>query len=311
MKYLINSVMYHYIRKNTDIFSKNLNYLKIDEFVKQIKFFKKNYDLLSHNDFCEVIKNKKKIKRNIMLLTFDDGYLDHYKYVYPILKENKISGNFYVPSKILLKNYILDVNKIHLILAKVHNKKMLLDEIFNICKKKYNFSLTVVDIKKLNTESRFDNKNTIIIKRLLQYYLPKKIRIKINDYLFKKFVDVNYNEVHKNMYLNLNHINEMSKNGLFFGSPGHDHEWMEFLDKKSQKIEIENSLKFLKKIEKKTDKFSICYPYGSYNSQTLKIVKKQKFSFGFTSKYGGVNLVNNSNNFTIPRYDANDFKILR
>ena len=76
----------------------------------------------------------------------------------------------------------------------------------------------------------------------------------------------------------------MSKNGMFFGSHGHDHEWMEFLDK-SQNIEIENFLKFLK--DWKTDKFSICYPYGSYNSQTLKIVKKQKFSFGFTSKYGG------------------------
>ena len=41
-----------------------------------------------------------------MFLTFDDGYLDHYKYVYPILK-NKISGSFYVPSKILQKGYIL------------------------------------------------------------------------------------------------------------------------------------------------------------------------------------------------------------
>ena len=41
-----------------------------------------------------------------MLLTFDDGYLDHFKYVLPLLSKEKISGCFYPPIQILKKKIL-------------------------------------------------------------------------------------------------------------------------------------------------------------------------------------------------------------
>ena len=44
-------------------------------------------------------------------------------------------------------------------------------------------------IEKINTYDQWDNKETVLIKRLLQYYLPYKIRTKITHKLFSLFVD--------------------------------------------------------------------------------------------------------------------------
>ena len=46
----------------------------------------------------------------MLALTFDDGYKDHYKYVFPTLVKEKIRGFFYPPVNIF-KGDVLNVNK--------------------------------------------------------------------------------------------------------------------------------------------------------------------------------------------------------
>ena len=61
------------------------------------------------------LKFREKFKKPLLLLSFDDGYIDHYKYVVPTLVKNKIKGCFYPPINIF-KGKLLNVNKIHFIL---------------------------------------------------------------------------------------------------------------------------------------------------------------------------------------------------
>ena len=57
------------------------------------------------------------------MLTFDDGFIDHYKYVFPHLLEKKIKACFYPPIQVIKNKTVLDVNKIHFILEKEQNRK--------------------------------------------------------------------------------------------------------------------------------------------------------------------------------------------
>ena len=50
------------------------------------------------------------------------------------------------------------------------------------------------DIKKINLKSRYDPKETILIKRLLQFYFPEYLRKKIINYLFAKFLNKDIND---------------------------------------------------------------------------------------------------------------------
>ena len=125
----IHIVMYHYVREIKNSKFPNLKGLEFSDFKKQINYFIKNFNLLTSNDFVEILNTKKIPKKKSILLTFDDGYIDHYKYVYPYLLEKKLSGIFYPPTKIF-NNKVLDVNKIHFIFEKEKNKKKLFNLFF-------------------------------------------------------------------------------------------------------------------------------------------------------------------------------------
>ena len=114
----IYSVMYHYVRETQKSEYPNLKVLNLNDFKKQIENFSKKFNLLKYEDFLEILSTKKIPKKPSILLTFDDGYIDHFKYVLPILVKYKVSGIFYPPILSMENKKVLDTNKIHFILAK-------------------------------------------------------------------------------------------------------------------------------------------------------------------------------------------------
>ena len=59
------------------------------EFINQINYLKSKYNIISATDIINTILNKDKLPKNACLLSFDDGYKDHYKYVMPELLKKK------------------------------------------------------------------------------------------------------------------------------------------------------------------------------------------------------------------------------
>lgn len=299
--------MYHYVRPIKNSKYPNLKGLEINDFKKQIKWFKKNFDLIGYDDFIEIIKKKKISKRKKLILTFDDGYKDHYDYVLPELKKNKISGFFYPPTKIVENKIVLDVNKIHFILEKVENRKMIIDDI-NFFLKKYGYKDIFnmkIDIKLL--KSRYDDLETSLIKKLLQFILPKAIREKILDHLIRKYLDFSIKELSNELYINSQNLLEMQKEGMHIGSHGEYHVRWGNLPMSYQLKEMNNSIKFFKKLNFDINKLSVCYPYGSLNHNTLSLVKKCGFQFGVTTDVGIISKNNLKKKFHFPRLNANDF----
>ena len=61
------------------------------------------------------------------MLTFDDGYIDNYTFAFPVLEEAGVQGSFFIPGKTFATHQLLDVNKIHYILASADIWKLLSD----------------------------------------------------------------------------------------------------------------------------------------------------------------------------------------
>ena len=68
---------------------KYFNYLDKDKFYKQIKYLKKNYEIIDPLNKEKYLKKKNK---KLCWLTFDDGYIDHYHNVLPILNKFNLKG---------------------------------------------------------------------------------------------------------------------------------------------------------------------------------------------------------------------------
>ena len=129
-----------------------------------------------------------------MLLTFDDGYRDHYECVFPELASRGIKGAFFPPVKPVAEREILDVNKIHFILASIDDVSMLINELRLLYLSRDLSQSTGISFDDywtaLAKPGRFDSVSVVFVKCMLQYALPEKWRSLFSDILFKKHVSV-------------------------------------------------------------------------------------------------------------------------
>ena len=318
MKSEVTVVMYHYVRDLKNSRYPNIKGLDIEKFKKQIKFFKENYNFIKIEDLIEYYKKpkEKKIPDKAILLTFDDGYKDHYTYVLPVLLENNIQGSFYIPTKCFQDKKVLDVNKIHFILEScIGEEEKVLSEIKEYLEtnKDSRISLSYDDyFQEYAVASRFDKKEVIFIKRMLQVALPEDYREKIVEQLFKKYVCSIENKIiserafWEELYLTPEQIRAMEKLGMHIGFHSHNHVWLDSLKKEEQEFQIKSSINYFKEIGIDTKKMTISYPYGGYNEETIELMKKYNIPLGFTTEVEKIDL-EKSDYLRLPRMDTNDF----
>ncbi len=300
--------MYHYVRSLKNSMYPEIKGLETIGFKNQLNYFKQNFEF---GDLTEIINSSYKNTEinNKIILTFDDGLKDHYTTVFPILKKMNIQGYFFPPSKPIEENLVLDVHKIHFILASTSNKNKIIEEIFLfINKNQVQNSLKTPQeyFKELAVSNRFDSKEVIFIKRILQRELPLLLRTEITDLLFKKFVINNEQEFSENLYMSIDEMKEMSESGMIFGSHSHSHEWMSRISHLDLINEIEHSKEFCQKIDKKNNGLIMCYPYGDFNDKVIEEISKRGFKAGLTTNVGDAEISRDSI-FRLNRYDTNDF----
>jgi len=301
--------MYHYVRPIKQSQYPEIKGLELEGFLRQIKYFKNHFNFITLEDLLDCIYDKKQVPEKSILLTFDDGFKDHYSHVFPILKKYQIQGSFFPPAKPIEEKIVLDVHKIHFILASTINKREIIDEIFNLInvyRKEYCLQLPEVYYLNLAVATRFDTKDVIFIKRILQRDLPNHIKKIITDHLFKKFVTQDSESFSKELYLSFEEIKEMHDDGMYFGSHTYAHEWLSYLSDEQLNLEIRKSLDFYSKINGNFDNLIMCYPYGNYDDRTIQILKNNRFKAGLTTKVEDA-IITNSNAFSLQRYDTNDF----
>ena len=318
MKSEVTVVMYHYVRDLKNSRYPNIKGLDIEKFKKQIKFFKENYNFVRIEDLIEYYKNpkEKELPEKAILLTFDDGYKDHYNYVLPVLLENNIQGSFYIPTKCFQDKKVLDVNKIHFILEScIGEEEKILKEIEDYLEKNKDsrVSLSYNDyFKEYAVDSRFDKKEIIFIKRMLQVVLPEDYREKLVDILFKKYVCtigdkiISERAFWEELYLTPEQIRMMEKLGMHIGFHSHNHVWLNSLSKEEQEFQIKSSINYFKEIGVKTEKMTLSYPYGGYNEESVELIKKYEIPLAFTTKVAIADL-DKDEDYALPRLDTNDF----
>jgi peptidoglycan/xylan/chitin deacetylase (PgdA/CDA1 family) len=282
--------------------------LDIALFKEQIRYLKKNYHFITMEMLINSIDNNVSLPNKSVLLTFDDGYADHFKYVFPYLDKQKVQGSFFPPVKAIKEHTVLDVNKIHFILAAEGNKSKIISEIkneLNRFRKDYNLESYSFYYDKLAQPSRYDSADVIFIKRLLQVELEESLRNIITNNLFEKIVGVSEDSFSRELYMDIEEIKCMHRNGMHIGSHGYEHYWFGSLTRENQKIEIKKALAFLNQIGCDTRQWTMCYPYGDYNDSVIELLAEYNCKLALTTE---VNIADfqQYNKFILPRLDTND-----
>ena len=302
----VSIIMYHYVRDLKNSKYPQIKGLDTSLFKEQISYIKKHYNFISVEDIITV-EGQKNLPPKSILLTFDDGFIDHYAEVFPILKKEKIKAAFFPPAKTVKEKIVLDVHKVHFILANANDKEGLFKNILSYVednKEKYSLKSKDFYLEKYLVENEFDDKKTIFIKRMMQSALPEKLRNEICSQLFNKYVSSDEASFSSELYMSIDNLSEMHNAGMHIGSHGYEHYWLSSLTKKQQKIDIEKSISFLKDLGQDLNKITICFPYGDFNSDTLDLLSGFKFKAGFSTKVKISNL-KDDNILALPRLDTN------
>ena len=300
--------MYHYVRDLKGSKYPEIKGLDISLFTEQVKYLVKHYKVITMDELIDSIDNNTQLPEKAALLTFDDGYVDHIDCVLPVLARHQIQGSFYPPAKAVLNNIVLDVNKIHFILAAVEDKKLLINEIFGKLdeyRKEYGLLSNEAYFNKHAVARRRDTADVMFIKQMLQVLLPEDLRLIICNYLFNKYITTDEASFSRELYMSVEQIKNLRDNGMHIGSHGYDHYWLGSLSKQKQEIEINRSLEFLELVGSDLSRWTMCYPYGNYNNDTLDILHSKGCKLALTTQTEIANL-NEHKRFELPRLDTNE-----
>ena len=306
--------MYHYTRYIQNSRYPAIKGLEIEDFKKQLDFFKENFNVVTMEEVIEAVKEEKRLPEKALLLTFDDGYTDNYTVALPLLLERGLQGSFFVPAKPLDKGGLLEVNKIHFTLAKGDEKNIvrdILDYSLKI-KEKIREKLNIADrdvseelYKRYAVSNGRDTLDTSFIKKMLQEVLPAENRTEIIDILFDKYVDVSEEVLANELYVNKTQLKVMKKLGMFIGLHGYEHNHLALLSEEEQKKDLEAALCVMREFIDE-DAWVMNYPYGSYNETTLRLTKSLGAVLGLTTKRGIADIKPDSA-LELARFDCNDF----
>ncbi len=303
----LNIIMYHYVRDLKNSRYPNIKGLDYSLFKEQLEFLRKNYNFVTVEEVIATFDEKIALPKNAALLTFDDGYIDNFTYVFPLLNKLKIQGVFFIPGKTFSEHVLLDVNKIHFILASASSDLLLRDlfEKLNFYRNEYDIPTNDELFNKYAIDSRWDSKEVIFIKRMLQKVLPEKLRNDISSELFDKHVGISENQFARELYMNFDQIQCMNDNGMFIGLHGYDHYWLANLPKEKMEEDINKALKAMSGIVNE-NKWILNYPYGSWNDNVINYIKQKGCKLSMTTEVRVAD-TDLDNRFLLPRLDTNDY----
>lgn len=264
-------VMYHGVVKSP-LRLWNWGFLSEASFSRQIKYLKKNFDVINLSEVSERLKIKG--NRSAAVITFDDGYQNNYDVAFPILRRELLPATIFITAGIVNTDDTILLCRLHYAFEKSKIKKL---EWYG---SEYNI---------LNNEQKIEVIS--LIKKKLKLMPNNQMMAETRKIIVKLGMDPDCS-IGKNIpFRMLSHkaIKEMNDSGFIeFGAHTISHPILSRLSYDEQKKEIEYSINMVEKITGRPCKL-FAYPngmVGDYTNDTIRILKNSEINVAVTANVG-------------------------
>lgn len=308
----MKAIMYHYVRPQ-EVELPYLFYLHSDDFRRQLDHFGQEYGFVSKAQWLAALASAEgepleAILPEGVLLTFDDGLIDHYRYVRPILAERGLWGIFYVSSATLQAQQLLNVHRVHYLLGRFSGTRVL-----NVLERLLDDSLFIDgfydQLKAAPYAMQSMDEHSLRVKKIVNYALRPECKDALLAQLFLQLVG-DEGVVAKQFYMNSAQIREMEDSGFTFGAHGESHNLLTMFSGAALSAEVTGSVQAMDAVLAQPSE-TFCYPYGgpdSWNDKVLEELKQQGVSYGFCVESADITVGDlQQRPLWLPRYDCNEF----
>ncbi|MDQ6890482.1 MAG: polysaccharide deacetylase family protein [Bacteroidota bacterium] len=286
--------MYHKIGEpSTDVWDIAVSEQHLEEHFLYLK--KKN--IISLEELIGYLQ-KKKIKKNCIAITFDDGYLDNFLLAKPLLEKFRLPATFFIPTIDVGQQKEFWWDELEYIFLSVEELPPAISMVINGVDVTFDLSAHY----KLTFENKLKHKEwrayeetppTIRCEVFLKIWeLLKPLKDEEQQAylkLIRAWAGVSVSSRKDYQCMSVAEIKELSSHKLFqIEAHTETHIALGFQNEDLQKSEIVRNKTFLESITgKKTD--LLAYPYGNFNDETLIAARQAGMLGAFTTEEERVN----------------------
>ncbi len=185
-EYLVG--FYHYIRNPERSAFPRLNVLNVADFEKQLDWLGREWTPIDYGQLEAATRGERPLPDRAALLTFDDGFVDHYETVFPRLRARGWTGVFFVAGASLEDPpRLLNVHKTQFLLASLRAKAF-----SEVVQARVDEVLPAnADDRRLAHRAevyRYDASPDLAAKHLLNYELPHEVSDAVLSSLFREHI---------------------------------------------------------------------------------------------------------------------------
>jgi peptidoglycan/xylan/chitin deacetylase (PgdA/CDA1 family) len=294
-------VFYHYVRAAAAADGAGIRPLQLDAFCTQLDWIEQHARVIGFPEFEDAIRTKRGFDAPTALLTFDDGLIDHWEFVFPELQRRGLSGVFFLGG---------DAFEVPPALANVHRTHLLLDAL--------GAETLMIEVRRVLKQDaaagrtasadlyRYDGAPEQAVKQLLNYELP----IDEADHLLRELFTTHVGDegqAARRFYLSREQAREMARAGMTLGYHTRRHRVLSRLDRAAQGDELAGGVDLVRALSNQAS-VPFCYPYGhrlTYDATTIRLLGELGYSCAFNTVRQPVH-PDRGARFELPRFDTRD-----
>ncbi len=287
--HILRVVMYHYVRDLPRTPFPKLKGMMLDDFRLQVGELSNQFEMASLESAMDFMAGEYRPRRDLCLLTFDDGLKEHYTDVTPILHEKRIRGVFFLITGCLEDRKVAAVHMNHFLMASMDFEEYA-DGFFRkavaLCPDA--FAPMNVDPNRAAQTYPWDTAEVARFKYLFNFGMDPDLRDRAVREMFTQHISDEASFA-DSLYLTWEEARKMQKAGMAIGGHTHDHKPLANMAPRDLAQDLETCHRLLHQKLLPQSVWSFSYPYGKKDSFHLRAVRKLQqlgFRCGFSTEFG-------------------------
>jgi peptidoglycan/xylan/chitin deacetylase (PgdA/CDA1 family) len=287
--HVLRVVMYHYVRDLPHTPFPRLKAMLVDDFRHQVTELSSIYEMASVESALDFMTGEYRPRRDLCLLTFDDGLKEHFTQVTPILAEKRIRGIFFLITSCVEERKVAAVHMNHFLMAALDFDEYA-DTFFRkvVALSPDAFAPLNIDAGRAAQTYPWDTPEVARFKYLFNFGMDPDLRDRAVRDLFTTHISDEASFAQQ-LYVTWDEARGMQRAGMCIGGHTHQHKPLANLANRELMWDLETCHRLLQRNLTPQAVWSFSYPYGKRDSFHIRAVRKLQqlgFRCAFSTESG-------------------------
>jgi peptidoglycan/xylan/chitin deacetylase (PgdA/CDA1 family) len=279
--------MYHYVRDLAASDYPRIKGMELSVFREQVRELSQEYEMATLESALAFLDGAYVPRRDLCLLTFDDGLREHYTDVAPFLAEQHLSGVFFLITGSLENARVAPVHMNHFLMASMEFSKyrdLLWTKIASVDPR----GVPNCDGETARKAYSWDSDEVARFKYVFNFLLDAEVRDRAVKLLFEEEIGPEA-EFSAELYVTWEEARRMQQWGMTIGGHTHEHRPLSALGESALREDLKECTGLLKKHLQPQSLWPFSYPYGrreSFTPDSVAALRELGYACAFSSESG-------------------------